>query len=298
MTPRSLCVVGGSSEWRRPIASRSRASTSAGPALSSSTSSMPHSAVRATRPPSVRIANIGEVTPVVRSRRHRRAGGHQVAAGVDQQGVVRRGLEQRGGLGRGDADRVRQQSQSRHDGGRRGESTSQHEQRGHGAPPRDSGRRRPRCRRDVIEVADEDNTLMPHLPSPFPHAGPPLPDAEELTLETSDGERLTALHVPRPAAKRRKAGSRAVCIVVAHGFTGSIDRPALRAVARGLSPYAGLLLFDFRGHGGSSGRSTLGDRRGARRRRGGRSRAAPRLPRRRDVRLVDGGVGRGPPGRR
>ena len=101
---------------------------------------------------------------------------------------------------------------------------------------------------------------MPHLPSPFPHAGPPLPDAEELTLETSDGERLTALHVPRPAARRRKAGSRAVCIVVAHGFTGSMERPALRAVARGLSPYGGLLLFDFRGHGGSSGRSTLGDR--------------------------------------
>jgi pimeloyl-ACP methyl ester carboxylesterase len=76
---------------------------------------------------------------------------------------------------------------------------------------------------------------------------------------TSDGERLTALHVPRPASAGVAAGSREVAIVLAHGFTGSIDRPGLRSVARGLSPYAGLLLFDFRGHGGSTGVSTLGD---------------------------------------
>jgi pimeloyl-ACP methyl ester carboxylesterase len=101
---------------------------------------------------------------------------------------------------------------------------------------------------------------MPHLPSPFPQLGPPLPGFEELTLDTSDGERLTAVHVPRPAGKGRKKGQRDVCIVLAHGFTGAIERPAFRSVARGLSPYAGLLLFDFRGHGGSTGRSTLGDR--------------------------------------
>lgn len=101
---------------------------------------------------------------------------------------------------------------------------------------------------------------MPHLPSPFPHPGPPLPGSEALTLDTSDGERLSAVHVPRPAAKGLRAGSREVCLVVAHGFTGAIERPAMRTVARGLSPFAGLLLFDFRGHGGSTGLSTLGDR--------------------------------------
>ncbi len=53
-----------------PLARRSRASTSAGPALSSSTSSTPHSAVSATRPPSVSTTNSGAATPVVRSRRH------------------------------------------------------------------------------------------------------------------------------------------------------------------------------------------------------------------------------------
>jgi pimeloyl-ACP methyl ester carboxylesterase len=100
---------------------------------------------------------------------------------------------------------------------------------------------------------------MPHLPSPFPHLGPPLQGSEELTLETSDGERLSAVHVPRPEGTGGETGLRDIVIVLAHGFTGAIERPALREVARGLSPFAGLLLFDFRGHGGSTGVSTLGD---------------------------------------
>jgi len=68
--------------------------------------------------------------------------------------------------------------------------------------------------------ADRDNTLMPHLPSPFPHSGPALPGSERLTLETADGERLAAAHVPRPACPGVVEGSREVAIVVAHGFTG------------------------------------------------------------------------------
>jgi pimeloyl-ACP methyl ester carboxylesterase len=100
---------------------------------------------------------------------------------------------------------------------------------------------------------------MPHLPSPFPHSGPPLPGVESLTLLTSDGEQLAATHVPRPAHSGGAEGARDVAIVVAHGFTGAMERPGVQAVARGLSPYAGLLLFDFRGHGGSSGVSSMGD---------------------------------------
>ena len=118
-----------------------------------------------------------------------------------------------------------------------------------------------RCHPDVTRVgADVDNTRVPHLPSPFPHPGTPLPGSVPLVLATSDSERLSAVHVPRPASAGVPAGAREVAVVLAHGFTGGIDRPALRTVARGLSPYAGLLLFDFRGHGGSTGLSTLGDR--------------------------------------
>lgn len=80
-----------------------------------------------------------------------------------------------------------------------------------------------------------------------------LPPHEPLTLGTADGERLAAVHV------QRADGSRAVGVVLAHGFTGSTRKPALRAVAAGLARHAGVLAFDFRGHGASTGHSTLGD---------------------------------------
>lgn len=47
---------------------------------------------------------------------------------------------------------------------------------------------------------------------------------------------------------------------MAHGFTGSVDRPAVRRAALVLSRYAAVVTFSFRGHGGSGGHSTVGDR--------------------------------------
>jgi pimeloyl-ACP methyl ester carboxylesterase len=76
-----------------------------------------------------------------------------------------------------------------------------------------------------------------------------------LELATEDGERLAALHVPGPSEPERP-----LAVVVAHGFTGSIDRPAVRAIVDALARHAGVVAFDFRGHGRSSGHSTLGDR--------------------------------------
>jgi pimeloyl-ACP methyl ester carboxylesterase len=77
---------------------------------------------------------------------------------------------------------------------------------------------------------------------------------DELTLHTEDGERLAARHLPGPG------GGRDLAVVVAHGFTGSIDKPALRAVTTALARHCGVVVFDFRGHGRSTGHSTLGDR--------------------------------------
>ncbi len=48
--------------------------------------------------------------------------------------------------------------------------------------------------------------------------------------------------------------------MVAHGFTGSLDRPAVRRVAAVLRRHAAVVTFSFRGHGRSGGRSTVGDR--------------------------------------
>jgi pimeloyl-ACP methyl ester carboxylesterase len=74
-------------------------------------------------------------------------------------------------------------------------------------------------------------------------------------LTTEDGERLAVLHLPGPAEPDRPTA-----VVVAHGFTGSLQRPALRAVIERLARHAGVIAFDFRGHGRSSGHSTLGDK--------------------------------------
>ena len=76
--------------------------------------------------------------------------------------------------------------------------------------------------------------------------------ADEMSLQTGDGERLAARHLP--------GEQRGIGVVVAHGFTGSIDKPGVQVVCRALARHAGVLAFDFRGHGRSTGHSTLGDR--------------------------------------
>lgn len=70
-------------------------------------------------------------------------------------------------------------------------------------------------------------------------------------LTTEDGVRIDAHHDPGPAE---------LGIVVAHGLTGSWRRPAVRRAAAALSRFGGVVSFDFRGHGRSGGRSTVGDR--------------------------------------
>jgi pimeloyl-ACP methyl ester carboxylesterase len=72
-------------------------------------------------------------------------------------------------------------------------------------------------------------------------------------LLTSDGVPIEAEHLP--AAN----GSGRLAIVVAHGFTGALERPAVRRAARRFSAYGGVVTFSFRGHGRSGGRSTVGD---------------------------------------
>ena len=70
-------------------------------------------------------------------------------------------------------------------------------------------------------------------------------------LRTADGEVLAASLLPGP---------RATCVVLAHGFSGSLAKPPVRRIAEGLAPYASVLSYDARGHGRSTGRTTLGDR--------------------------------------
>lgn len=71
-------------------------------------------------------------------------------------------------------------------------------------------------------------------------------------LISADGVRISAVHHPDSA--------RDLAFVVAHGFTGSWRRPRVAAVMEVLRAYGGVIGFDFRGHGASGGRTTMGDR--------------------------------------
>jgi pimeloyl-ACP methyl ester carboxylesterase len=70
-------------------------------------------------------------------------------------------------------------------------------------------------------------------------------------LRTADGQLLRSRWYDGPGS---------TCVVLAHGFSGSIDKPGLRRVAEALSRHASVLAFDARGHGRSTGVTTLGER--------------------------------------
>jgi uncharacterized protein len=72
---------------------------------------------------------------------------------------------------------------------------------------------------------------------------------DALTLTTSDGVRLSGLHRSRES----RTG-----VVVAHGFTNATHKPSTLAVIDGFARHFGVVAMDFRGHGRSSGRSTVG----------------------------------------
>ena len=83
--------------------------------------------------------------------------------------------------------------------------------------------------------------------------GPVAGVADAAVLRAADGVRIEAAYLPGP-------GPGAPVIVVAHGFTGALERPAVRRAAAVFARDAAVVTFSFRGHGGSNGLSTVGDR--------------------------------------
>jgi pimeloyl-ACP methyl ester carboxylesterase len=82
---------------------------------------------------------------------------------------------------------------------------------------------------------------------------------ELIQVRTADGVRLVGTHI---TAGRRGDDDHAkdLAIVLAHGFTVSVGRPHVRRVALRFARHVGgVVMFDFRGHGRSDGRSTAGD---------------------------------------
>jgi pimeloyl-ACP methyl ester carboxylesterase len=79
---------------------------------------------------------------------------------------------------------------------------------------------------------------------------------EQRTLLAADGIAVSAAHLPSLDGSAPDGGT---VFVVAHGFSGSWRSSSLTRVTRVLSERAGVVAFDFRGHGRSQGYSTLGD---------------------------------------
>jgi|SRR3954451_11812546 pimeloyl-ACP methyl ester carboxylesterase len=71
------------------------------------------------------------------------------------------------------------------------------------------------------------------------------------TLVTQDGVPIDTVHMP---------GQPGLAIVMAHGFTQSWQTPMVWRIAKRFNARAGVVSFDFRGHGRSGGLSTLGDK--------------------------------------
>ena len=121
-------------------------------------------------------------------------------------------------------------------------------------------------RRRVV-LRTEDGVRIEAAYEPFAGDGRPLARDAGASAGLSAG---TGPH-PEPGYGRRsvsRSGSGSGtdgaldrgALVLAHGFTGSVDRPALRRAVRAFARHAAVVSFSFRGHGGSGGHSTLGDR--------------------------------------
>ncbi|MBO7935147.1 alpha/beta hydrolase [Streptomyces antibioticus] len=94
-----------------------------------------------------------------------------------------------------------------------------------------------------------------------PHSETPRDPRLRTFLHTADGVTIDSVYDPGAAVydMRTPPGGRPV-FVVAHGFTGDVDRPHVRRAAEAFARYGAVVTFSFRGHGRSGGRSTVGDR--------------------------------------
>ncbi|WP_150252894.1 alpha/beta hydrolase [Nocardiopsis deserti] len=78
------------------------------------------------------------------------------------------------------------------------------------------------------------------------------PREHRCRLTTSDGVEIDAVLL-------RGAEPRTTAVILANGFTGTHRNPSTRAVADALLAFGDVMTFDFRGHHGSGGLSTVGN---------------------------------------
>ncbi|MBB4962660.1 alpha/beta hydrolase [Saccharothrix violaceirubra] len=77
------------------------------------------------------------------------------------------------------------------------------------------------------------------------------PAAVPVARRTYDGIRLQGVHIGHSAAD--------LAFVVGHGFTNHVRKPYVARVLHRFARHGGVVALDFRGHGRSGGRSSVGD---------------------------------------
>ncbi|MFC4505579.1 MULTISPECIES: alpha/beta hydrolase [Streptomyces] len=80
-----------------------------------------------------------------------------------------------------------------------------------------------------------------------------LPTADGISIDSVYDRGSVVYNTSTPSTRH-------IVFVMAHGFTGDVDRPHVRRVAAAFARYGDVVTFSFRGHGRSGGRSTVGDR--------------------------------------
>ncbi|EDY53817.2 MULTISPECIES: alpha/beta fold hydrolase [Streptomyces] len=94
-----------------------------------------------------------------------------------------------------------------------------------------------------------------------PHSETRRPAPIRTFLHIDDGVTIDSVYDPPSFVyDASRSPTRDLVFVIAHGFTGDVDRPHVRRVVEALTRYGGVVTFSFRGHGASGGRSTVGDR--------------------------------------
>lgn len=86
-----------------------------------------------------------------------------------------------------------------------------------------------------------------------PHTGMHEPNVTRVAAVTADQVTLRGVLIERPDPVDSE-----LAIVVGHGFTGSVDKPASRRVLHRLAGHATVLALNFRGHGNSTSGSSVG----------------------------------------
>jgi len=86
------------------------------------------------------------------------------------------------------------------------------------------------------------------------------PLTRTISVRTADGVALRGIHLAQRLPDPRIEGSdpSSIALVLAHGFTNDIGKPTTRAVMGEFARYGPVVALDFRGHGRSDGRSSVG----------------------------------------